>query len=328
MRRFVIALYLFSLGAAPALAGTIRGTLRDYDGPVVNATVQARNVKTDALHETKSDESGYTLNDVPAGTYEITVPPLGYRTDRFVKKDVRVSSRQTLDLDIELTKGNLGVVGDDGAYLAMLNKYAGIEGAAPRTASGKPDLGGVWLGNLDPDQTAPDLLPWAAKEFETRQANEQRDNPAAFCLPVPIPITPTLYKFVQTESLLVQIIEDVPSVRQVFLDGRPHPKNLDPSWSGHSIGHWEGDTLVVETVGFNDLSWLINGAPHTDRMRVVERFRRPDLGHLKLDVTFDDPGAFKAPWDMHLIWTLAPGEEIVEYVCNENNDYKHNIAAP
>ena len=328
MRAFVIALCISSFAAAPALAGTIRGTLRDYDGPVANATVQARNVKTGALHETKSDQSGYTLSDLPPGTYEIAVPPLGYRTDRFVKKDVRVSARQPLELDIELTKGNLGVVGDDVAYLEVLNKYAGIDGAAPRTASGKPDLSGVWLGNLDPDQTAPDLLPWAAKEFEARLANNLKDMPAAFCLPTPVQITPVLYKFVQTDSLLVQIIEDVPSVRQVFLDGRPHPKDLDPTWAGHSIGHWEGDTLVVETVGFNDLSWLINGAPHTEQMRVIERFRRPDLGHLNLDVTIEDPGAFKAPWDMHMVWTAAPGEEIGEYVCNENNDYRENIAAP
>jgi hypothetical protein len=328
MGRFILALCLCSLGVAPAAAGTIRGTLRDSDGPVVNVTVQARNVKTDALHETRSDATGYALTDLPAGTYEIAVPPLGYRTERFVEKDVRLSSRQTLAFDIVLTKGNLGVVGDDGAYLAVLNKYAGTDGAAPRTSSGKPDLSGVWLGNLDPDQTAPDLLPWAAKEFETRLANDMKDMPAAFCLPSPIQIGPNLMKLVQTDSLLVQLIEDVPSVRQVFLDGRPHPKDLDPSWIGHSIGHWEGDTLVVETVGFNDKSWLINGAPHTEQMRVIERFRRPDLGHVNLDVTIEDPGAFRAPWEMHLVWTLAPGEEIGEYVCNEKNDYRENIAAP
>lgn len=182
------------------------------------------------------------------------MPPLGYRTDRFVQKDVRVSTRQTLALDIELTKGNLGVVGDDGAYVAILNKYAGIDGAAPRTSTGKPDLSGVWLGNFDPDQTPPELLPWAAKELERRNASDQRDNPAAFCLPTPVQIGPNLMKLVQTESLLVQIIEDVPSVRQVFLDARPHPKDLDPTWAGHSVGHWEGDMLVVETVGFNDKS--------------------------------------------------------------------------
>jgi Carboxypeptidase regulatory-like domain len=331
MQRFITALSFSLLAAAPAaqaLAGTIRGTLRDYDGPVVNATVQARNVQTNALHETRSRASGYTLSDLPDGTYEIAVPPLGWRTDRFVQSDVRVRGRQALELNIELTRGNLGVVGDDVAYLALFNKYDGIEGATPRTATGKPDLSGVWLGNLDPDQTSPDLLPWASKEFEARRASEFKDMPQASCLPDPIPITPTLYKFVQSESLLVQIIEGVPAVRQVFLDGRPHPEDLDPSWNGHSVGRWESDTLVVETVGFNDLSWLLYSSPHTEKLRVTERFSRPDLAHLNLDVTMEDPGAFKTPWDLHMVWTLAPGEEIGEYVCNENNKYHENIAAP
>jgi Carboxypeptidase regulatory-like domain len=330
MHRFTIALCLLLTVApvAEVLAGTIRGTLRDYDGPVVNATVQARNVENDALVETKSDTAGYTLSGLPAGTYEIVVPPLGWRTDRFVQSDVRVRGSRPVELNIELKKGNLGVVGDDVAYLAVFNKYDGIEGAAPRTAAGRPDLSGVWLGNLDPDQTSPDWLPWAAKEFEARQASDGKDMPAASCLPDPIPITPTLYKFVQTDSLLVQIIEGVPAVRQIFLDGRPHPKDLDPTWNGHSTGHWEGDTLVVETVGFNDLSWLIDTSPHTEQLRVLERFSRPDLGHLNLDVTTEDPGAFKTPWNPHMAWTLAPGEEIGEYVCNENNKYHENIAAP
>ena len=313
---------------APGLAATIRGTLRDYDGPVIDATVQARNVATGALHETTSDVSGYTLADVPAGTYEIVVPPLGFRTDRFVASDVRVGARQTLELDIELVKGNLGVIGDDGAYLAVLNKYGSLEGPSPRTAAGKPDLSGVWLANRDPDQTSPELLPWAAAEYERRKATDFRDAPPSYCLPQPIQIVPVLHKFVQTETLLVQLIEDVPPVRQIFLDGRSHPEDLDPTWAGYSVGRWEGDTLVVETIGFNDLSWLLDGQPHTDRMRVIERFTRPDLAHLNVAVTVEDPGAFTSAWNFRLVWTLAPDEEIGEYVCNENNLYHENITAP
>ena len=137
-----------------------------------------------------------------------------------------------------------------------------------------------------------------------------------------------LHKFVQTETLLVQLIEDVPPVRQVFLDGRSHPADLDPTWAGYSVGRWEGDTLVVETIGFNDASWLMDGQPHTDQMRVIERFTRPDLAHLNLDVTVEDPGAFESAWNFRLVWTLAPDEEIGEYVCNENNLYHENITAP
>lgn len=331
MHRLTLVLSLLLLTTAPLAqshAASIRGTLRDSDGAVVNATVQARNSATGTRYETRSDASGYAFADVPAGTYEIVVPPLGFRTDRFVQSDVSLAGGQSLVVNIELEKGNLGTVGDDVAYLAVLNKYHGIEGATPRTPAGRPDLSGVWLGNLDPDQSVPDLLPWAAEELEARKATDFRDMPAASCLPDPIPIVPTLYKFVQTESLFVQIIEGVPPVRQVFLDGRPHPEELDPSWNGHSIGRWEGDTLVVETIGFNELSWLIDGSPHTEQMRVIERFSRPDLAHLNLDVTIEDPGAFKSPWNFQLAWTLAPGEEIGEYICNENNKYYENIAAP
>jgi hypothetical protein len=295
---------------------------------VINVNVQARNAETGAVFETSSDASGYAIAGLPRGTYEIVVPPLGFRTDRFAQSDVRVRAGQVLELNIELKKSNLGVVGDDAAYLAIRDKYHALEGPTPRTAAGKPDLSGVWLANLDPEQKSPDALPWAAEELKRRVATDFRDMPAASCLPDPVQMAPVLHKFVQTEQLLVQIIESVPPVRQVFLDGRPHPPELDPSWIGHSIGRWDGDTLVVETVGFNADSWLFDGSPHTEQLRVVERFRRPDLAHLRVDITMEDPGAFKSPWELHMVWNLAPGEEVGEYVCNENNKYHENIAAP
>jgi hypothetical protein len=129
---------------------------------------------------------------------------------------------------------------------------------------------------------------------------------------------------IQTHSVIALLWEgNVPAITQIFLDGRQHPKDPFPSWMGHSIGSWDGDTLVVDTVGFNDLSWLrLN--PHTEKLHVIQRYRRPDLGHIEKEVTIEDPGAYSKPWKMRTTWDLAPQEEIQEYVCNENEkDVSH-----
>ena len=131
------------------------------------------------------------------------------------------------------------------------------------------------------------------------------------------------YKFVHTRGLLVLLFEQEPHYRQIFLDGRVHPQQADPTWMGHSVGKWEGDTLVVDTTGFNDKSWLLfaTGLPHTEMLHMVERYRRPDLGHLLVDLRLEDPGTFTKPLERHMTWELAPGEEILEDICNENNKF-------
>ena len=155
--------------------------------------------------------------------------------------------------------------------------------------------------------------------------NSLRDSPTAQCLPGwVIPAQPILYKFVQTPALIVLLFELEPHNRQIFMDGRSHPADPDPSWVGHSIGKWEGDTLVVDTIGYNDRSWLPTAIPHTEKLHVIERYRRPDLAHLNVDVTIDDPGALTKPWQLHMTWTLAPGEEILETVC-ENDQYRARV---
>jgi hypothetical protein len=102
---------------------------------------------------------------------------------------------------------------------------------------------------------------------------------------------------------------------------------MDPKWMGHSVGHWEGETLVVDTVGFDDRSWITaQGHPHTEKMHVVERFHRPDLGHLEIEFTIDDPGAYAKPWIMKRVSDLDKDDEVGEYVCNENNkDPEHMV---
>jgi hypothetical protein len=136
-----------------------------------------------------------------------------------------------------------------------------------------------------------------------------------------------LAKFVQTPTEIVVLFEgSPPGFRQIFLDGRGHPKDLAPTWMGHSTGKWEGDTLVVDTVGFNDRAWIdFNRTPQTEKLHITERYRRLDRGHLDMVITIDDPGAYSRPWKMHRILTLATGEEIQEYICNENNVTQHLV---
>jgi hypothetical protein len=167
------------------------------------------------------------------------------------------------------------------------------------------------------------MLPWAEKVAKEWLANSFRDSPTGFCLPGgPLLTGPLLYKFVQTPKLIVNLMEDPAPFRQVHLDGRPHPKNLDPSWMGHSIGHWEGDTLVVDTIGMNDKSWL-NIYPHTEQLHLTEHYKRVDYAHLQVEITIDDPGAFTKPWTIHNTWNLTPGEDIEEYLCENNRDAAH-----
>jgi hypothetical protein len=184
--------------------------------------------------------------------------------------------------------------------------------------NGKLDFSGVWIGNA-PDVDAPEMLPWAEEITKQRRARGGAGNPGESCLPGDnLLVSPFLYKVIQTPTVIAILWEgNVPGIVQIFLDGRAHPKNLDPSWMGHSVGRWEGDTLVVDTAGFNDRSWL-RVFPHTEMLHVTQRYRRPDLGHIEKEVTIEDPGAFGKPWKIRDVWDFAPGEEIAEYICNEN----------
>jgi hypothetical protein len=202
-------------------------------------------------------------------------------------------------------------------------------GPTPRTPEGKVDFTGVW----DPGSTFFNigqlpLQPWADELYKQRRANQGKDDPEAQCLPAGVPrISPFPQKFVQTPTLVVILDEgNVHSYRQLFLDGREHPKDMDPLWMGDSIAKWDGDTLVVDTVGFNDKTWLSGqGAPHSDQLHVIERYRRPDFGHLEVEITLEDPKAFTKPHTFKRGFILLPNWEIHEYVCNEFNVDKDHL---
>ena len=206
-------------------------------------------------------------------------------------------------------------------------------GAAPRTADGKPDLSGIWgpepnfMGDISNALKSGEKLPlqpWAVKVSRERLS---KDDPEASCLPAGIPRqTPFPFKIIQTPKLIVFLIEgNMHTYRQIFVDGSSHPKDLDPTWFGDSRGTWQGDTLVVDTVGFNDKFWFDGiGHPHTEKLHVIERYRRPDSAHLEFEVTIDDPGAYIRPFTMYGQSPLLQNTEIMEYFCIENNqDVSH-----
>jgi Carboxypeptidase regulatory-like domain len=328
MRKFPVLLagmaVLASMVFAQNKPATISGRVSDPEGaPVPKAPVQAKNAATGAVYRGLSSASGdYTLTQVPAGKYELSVnvPCCAYQP--FTLPDVTVEPDKKLSFDIRLAEGgSYRTLGDDPNTLAeMIRVRAGVETApAPRMSDGKPDLSGVWQGNDDLYPEQPDLLPWADALVKQRIANNLRDAPPGRRLPGgPVVTGPFLVKLVQTPNLLVMILEDFVAVRQVFMDGRGHPKEMNPSWYGHAIAKWEGDTLVIDTVGFNDKGW-INIYPITEQLHLTERYHRRDLAHLDIEVTIDGPGTFKHPWKLTMVWDLAPKEEVGEFVCEDSN---------
>lgn len=332
MRSLCISALLIVAATALVLAqgstGAIGGVVTSSDGPVAGVTVQAKQRATGKVFTASTTKSGeYKVAGLPEGAYDIYIPMIGLATNPFTKENVVVKGSETTTVDVTLRKGNQAVLGDDNAYLAIRAKYADVRGPAPRASDGHPDLSGMWNVNVDPNPGPVSMLPWAERVVSERRANNMRDTPAAFCLPEePMPTFPLFRKIVQTKTLIVELLEQEPHYRQIFLDGRAHPKDADPTWMGHSVGKWEKDTLVVDSAGFNDKSWILFplGLPHTEMMHVVERYRRPDLARLLVDVTIEDPGTFTAPIERHMTWQLAPGEEILEAICTENNKFEAN----
>lgn len=231
---------------------------------------------------------------------------------------------------------------------------ANLTARTPKTRDGKTDLSGVWLADREPipkeaglsiegdepfgryfinvaadipPEQVP-LQPWAAELFQQRLANEGKDDPAAHCKPSVPPLlntAPLPMKIVQTPGVIVLLYEENTVFRQVFLDKRRPVEDPVPRFMGYSTGKWEGGDLVVDTVGFNDRHWLdAMGHPSSERLHLIERFRRPDAGHLEIETTVDDPGAYTKPFTYTVKSTLVPDEDLLEYFCAENEkDAQH-----
>jgi hypothetical protein len=164
--------------------------------------------------------------------------------------------------------------------------------------------------------------PWAAELHRQRVASNSEDNPDAHCLPIGVMQLHTHgqpRKMIQTPGVIAIIYEANSGLRQIFTDGRSLPKDAEPWWYGYSVGKWDGDTLKVESSNFRDLGWLdVEGSPLTESGRIYEKFRRPDYGHLEIEVTIDDPKAYTKPWTVTVYQRILPDTELIEFVCQEN----------
>jgi hypothetical protein len=223
---------------------------------------------------------------------------------------------------------------------------------APRL-NDKPDVSGVWQAErtaaseyervLGPAFTAlqidtHDITKYAVNVFWGMKPEEEplrpeaasllkqhrqspHDFPRTQCLPGSLPLALMIFsfKFVQTPHEIVMMSEGGDPPRQIHIDGRPLPKEPNPAWMGNSVGHWEGDTLVVETVGFNDRAWLdVSGHPRSESMHITERYRRRDFGHMDLEIRIEDPSYYTRPFTIKTELNLIPDSNVLEYVCNEN----------
>ena len=201
-----------------------------------------------------------------------------------------------------------------------------LSAPAPRTADGKPDLSGIWNGagpmyrfNIAQDLQPEDIQPWAEALFLQRVRESRKDSPLAKCMPVSVPYHQffNMTRLVQTPTLLVVMHESPNSPhRVVFTDGRDLPTDPNPTYMGYSVGKWEGETLVVTTAGFNDKGWLDSaGHPQTESLRVIERYRRRDFGHMDFEITIEDPKVFNKPFTIKTQRLLQADTELLEDVC-------------
>ena len=212
--------------------------------------------------------------------------------------------------------------------------------------AGKPDFGGLAKGmwqvpyiiDMQKQGRAPDggavVVPFTAlgkKEFDERTANHSKDDPEGFCLPPGVPrmmYTPYPTEIFQMPDRILFIYEGGAHVwRIIWMDGRKQPADPNPNYLGYSVGHWEGDTLVVDTIGMNDRTWLdAAGHGHGEKLHVTEKFTRPDSNTLRLEATIDDPDYYTKPWSVVTTARWAPGQELMEYICQENNkDLQHLV---
>jgi hypothetical protein len=300
------------------------GTISNKEGPVSRATVRIRATGAETGYDATSDAKGSYSVQLPAGIYDFFATAAG--NVAFTKRGIVVKAGDKVTVNGVLPlSANEGTPGEL-TFLHMGDERDVPKGPTPRL--GKfPDLSGIWYASADLEPEDPPFQKWAADYAKTHTPGS---DPRARCLPSGVARANQneLSKIVQTGDLIVILYEgSPPGVRQIFLDGRNHPPpgTFDPTWMGHSIGHWEGKTLVVDTTGFNNKGWVdYRMTPQTEQLHVIERYTRPDLGHLDLEVIVEDPGAYTRPWKIRRRMNLAPKtEEIQEYICEGDDDSKH-----
>ncbi len=207
---------------------------------------------------------------------------------------------------------------------------------APQIAGGKPDFSGLWEKNADKfynniaaDLKPDEVQPWAEALYQQRKKDFGKDSMETKCLPFGPAYTTTPYRehtIIQMPALIVILNSDL-TYRRIFMDRRQRENDPNPTWMGYSVGHWDGDTLVVESNGFSESTWLdVDGHPHTEALRMTERYRRPDFGHINLQITLDDPKAYAKPWTVTVTMDLEADAEMLESACQNERDSAHIFA--
>jgi hypothetical protein len=317
-RRRIAVAFTLLLTPIAVHGASLSGTIRDFEGnPLSGMPVQLTHSATGQHHRTFSDEDGsYAFDDVQDGPYDLWVNPPGFALSPFEQEGITLEGNVTLDPTLTLGLGQ-GIVGEEGVFSAMRAKPGEIPDLPVPMLDGHPDLNGFWMLLPDPFGERADPRPEAARIQAERAAAGFADDPGIKCLPINPNGLLGWGRFLHTGDRLVFITETSPGWRQIHLDGRDLPEDPNPTWLGHSVGRWEGDTLVVETVGFNGRGWH-DGYPISERMRVRETFRRTSYGEIEYTATYDDPEVFNIPWVKRAKLELSPKQEVMETVCENN----------
>jgi hypothetical protein len=328
MRSLLVGgLFVFSVWGQTNSA--LSGSVRDSSGIAVEAaTVRAKNTQTQSMSTSvTSSEGSYKFSDLPPGVYDISITGVTAMSN-FERKNVVVESKPGV-LDIRMDYNTqLGTLGEDRINLSVdARRHKPPAGPTPRTKDGKPDLSGVWWRPNDLSGGGPQFLPAADAIARERRDRNSKDSPQARCLPGAVLRFGPLFQMVQSDDYLVIINDDEsPGFHVVYLNSG-HPEDPNPAWYGHNTAQWDGDTLVLDRVAFDERIWLDQaGHPHSPKLHVVERYRRPDLGHLESEIIVDDPGVLTKPYTIKRVAELAQGYNISEFICAENErDVQHMV---
>ena len=310
----------FAQAHAAELTGQITGPFGER---VADAPVRIVHQESGESWRTRTNEQGrYDFSEVSPGGVRLQVRVYGFEYAPYQSDRLQLPSRGSLEVDVELAQGmQLSTIGDDIGVAAakILADRVLPNHPLPRDAEGHPDLTGMWIYASDPFQPEPRLRDRAAELVGQRSANFFIDSPRFRCLPTSLPVPnhtpPILGKIIQTPGLTVILYEGILGYRQIFTDGRDHPDDFDPSWLGHSIGRWDGDEFVVDTIGFNDRGWTGLSHPRSEQFHTIERYRRDDYGNMELEFTIEDPEVYEVPWVQQMPLYLTPDEELMEFIC-------------
>lgn len=330
----------------PLPGGSLEGVLEDpNDLPITgldpSTQIVLTNMATGRTYRANVVLNGsYSIANLPPGQYRLQLTILSAMYQSYEQRGIQITGGQTRKLDLAIKWGmNLGTIGDDPVLLSndLLRRSKYVDGPAPKRRDGHPDLTGEW--DQKPKRSAlfelnkVPMKPWAKAIWDQEQdamkpqmGKPGNQGPGVYCLPYGATPDTQLFplEFIQSSTRLVELIEfDTPGFREIYLDGRKHPEPdvSNPSWYGHSVGHWEGDTLVVDTVGFNAVT--PGYGIHTEALHVVERINRRSRGTLTIDVTATDPKAWTGPYHRHIEEGLITNDDINEWVCAENNETYH-----